>query len=47
MKVKFVESEEYQGYANRETWAVCLWLANDYGFYIDTRNMGARQWSEY
>jgi 3-dehydroquinate synthetase len=26
-------SEEYQGWSNRETWAVALHLSNDQGFY--------------
>jgi hypothetical protein len=30
-------SEEYQGWSNRETWAVALHLSNDQGLYIETQ----------
>lgn len=38
--------ESYQGYSNRETWAVCLWLDNDEGMYQETRNKSAKRLKE-
>lgn len=32
-----VESEEYNGWCNRETWACNLWLSNDQGMYNAVR----------
>ena len=31
--------DEYQGWTNRETWAVNLWLSNDEGLYTQTREI--------
>jgi hypothetical protein len=28
-----IDSSEYNGYKNYETWNVCLWIANDEGLY--------------
>lgn len=31
--------DKYQGWANRETWALMLWINNDQGLYNDYRDM--------
>lgn len=40
-------TEEYNGWANRETWAVNAWLTNDQGFYEHTRERVADAISNY
>lgn len=32
-------TEEYQGWKNRETWAMALWLDNDQGLYEESRQI--------
>jgi hypothetical protein len=32
-------NEEFQGWSNRETWAVALYLDNDQGFYDDVQGL--------
>jgi hypothetical protein len=34
--------EPYQGYPNRETWGVSLWMNNDEGIYHEVREMASR-----
>ena len=33
----------YNGYANYETWNVCLWIDNEYGIYMAQREQFAGQ----
>lgn len=33
-------SDEYQGYKNRETWALLLWIGNDQGLYYQAVEWG-------
>lgn len=33
-----MSDQKYNGYANRSTWAVCLWLDNDEGSYNQWRD---------
>lgn len=40
-------SEEYNGWVNRETWALNLWLGNDEGLYNEVREIAERATSEY
>lgn len=35
----------YNGYSNRATWAVCLWLDNDEGLYTAWRRRARNVWS--
>lgn len=35
-------SDEYNGWTNRETWAANLWVSNDKGFYLLVK-----EWAEY
>lgn len=34
--------DRYNGYENRATWNICLWLGNDEGMYRTVRSIGQK-----
>jgi hypothetical protein len=42
-----IPSDKYNGWTNRETWAVHLWLTSDEHFYNEVKNRSAAQIEDY
>jgi len=42
-----IQTDEHNGWANKETWATVLWLSNDEGFHSQARELAAEHQYEF